>query len=175
MATGWLASPGDAYVYSNPFYVAPAAVSYNASVPTDVSYNDVDYSQPIAQPPQQISNYYGDNYAGGYDQSAADNTPPATYADPSSTQQTASAGPPSVADDAPPEAFQRFDAARAAFKANEYGKALADVDHAIKLLPSDATMHEFRRSCCLPRANIATRRPAFTRSCRWGPAGLGKP
>jgi hypothetical protein len=144
MATGWLASPGDAYVYSNPFYVAPAAVSYNASVPSDASYNYVDYSQPIVQPPQQASMNYGDNYAADYDASAAGNYPPATYADPSSTQQAASAGPASGGDDAPPEAFQRFDAARAAFKANEYRKALAEVDHAIKLLPSDATMHEFR-------------------------------
>jgi tetratricopeptide (TPR) repeat protein len=56
---------------------------------------------------------------------------------------TSPADPPPNAD-APPEAFQYFEAARAAFKANDYGKSLHEVDHSIKLLPSDARMHDFR-------------------------------
>jgi hypothetical protein len=161
-ATGWMA---DSYAYSNPFYVAPTAVAYNAAVPA-MNYNSyVDYSQPIAQPPQQVYNNYGDNYATGYD---SGNVPETYAADPNVAQQPAdqqavaaqqntygrqnadgqqtAAMPtqPPVDDSAPPEAFQRFEAARAAFKANDYHKALAEVDHAIKLLPSDATMHEFR-------------------------------
>src|SRR5262249_51202344 len=49
-----------------------------------------------------------------------------------------------AADTVPPEAAQNFDAARAAFKAQDYAKALTDIDAAIKVLPNDATMHEFR-------------------------------
>ena len=148
-ATGWLA---DTYAYSNPFYVAPTAYADNAAVPASVNYNYVDYSQPIAQPPQQVSINSGDTYAPGYDSGAPANGPDPTAAQqPADAQQTGdvqqAAAPPTqppADDSAPPEAFQRFEAARTAFKANEYGKALAEVDHAIKLLPSDATMHEFR-------------------------------
>ena len=142
MATGWLASPGDAYVYSNPFYAGSKNLSYNVA-PTDLSYNYVDYSQPLPLPPQQVAATYGDSsYTAGYDPGAASN--------PAGTDAVADAGPPPadaaapVDDGAPPEAFQRFDEARAAFKANDYGKALTSVDKAIKLLPSDAAMHEFR-------------------------------
>ena len=170
-ATGWMA---DTYAYSNPFYVAPTAYPYNAAVPAAVNYSSyVDYSQPNAQPPQQVYN----NYAAGYD---SGNVPETYAADPNVAQQPGDAQQaadqqaaiaqqnaggqqnvggqqnadvqqtaamptqPPADDSAPPEAFQRFEAARTAFKANDYHKALAEVDHAIKLLPSDATMHEFR-------------------------------
>jgi predicted Zn-dependent protease len=57
---------------------------------------------------------------------------------------TASDTPAAADDSPPPEAFQTFDSARAAFKANNYAKALREIDRAIKLLPSDVTRHEFR-------------------------------
>jgi tetratricopeptide (TPR) repeat protein len=44
----------------------------------------------------------------------------------------------------PPEAIKLFDAAREAFKSNDYPRALRELDKAIKLLPSDTTLHEFR-------------------------------
>jgi tetratricopeptide (TPR) repeat protein len=159
-ATGWLA---DNYAYSNPFYVAPTAVAYDTGVPASVNYNSsyYDYAQPIEQPPQQVSVGYGDTYAPGYDSGAAA-YPQNTYADTTAGQQvapaqadtsqagvsdTSQAAAPvdsAPAGDAPPEAFQYFEKARTAFKANDYSKALAEVNHAIKLLSSDARMHEFR-------------------------------
>jgi tetratricopeptide (TPR) repeat protein len=44
-------------------------------------------------------------------------------------------------------AVELFDEARAAFKTNNYEQALRLVDKAIELLPSDATLHEFRGLC----------------------------
>jgi tetratricopeptide (TPR) repeat protein len=42
------------------------------------------------------------------------------------------------------DANQQFDSARAAFKRGDYTKAQELTDKAIALLPSDATLHEFR-------------------------------
>jgi tetratricopeptide (TPR) repeat protein len=42
------------------------------------------------------------------------------------------------------QANKEFDAAREAFKAGDYPKAQKLVEKAIELLPSDATLHEFR-------------------------------
>ena len=50
---------------------------------------------------------------------------------------------PSVAD----PAIQTFDAARAAFKAGDYNQALKQTDEALKSLPDDAAIHEFRALC----------------------------
>jgi tetratricopeptide (TPR) repeat protein len=56
-------------------------------------------------------------------------------------------------EDAPPsdpemdEAMALFDDARAAFKNEDFETALQIVDEAIALLPSDATLHEFRALC----------------------------
>jgi tetratricopeptide (TPR) repeat protein len=148
-ATGWLASPGDAYVYSNPFATVPTTVNY-AAAPTNLTYNDIDYSQPIAQPPQQVAITYNESEPAPYSDASA--ASPADLAGQPNDAVAANdaaapnnAGPPAAGDDgAPPEAFQLFSAARAAFKSNDYGKALAEVDKAIKLLPSDTTTHEFR-------------------------------
>lgn len=45
------------------------------------------------------------------------------------------------------EAMQHFDDAKAAFKDGNYEAALRSIDNAIELLPSDATLHEFRALC----------------------------
>ncbi|WP_145952252.1 tetratricopeptide repeat protein [Paludisphaera borealis] len=50
---------------------------------------------------------------------------------------------PSVAD----PAMQTFDAAREAFKAGDYNQALKQTDEALKALPNDAAIHEFRALC----------------------------
>jgi tetratricopeptide (TPR) repeat protein len=42
------------------------------------------------------------------------------------------------------QAVSTFDSAREAFKAGDYAKALGLVDQAIKSMPNDATLHEFR-------------------------------
>jgi predicted Zn-dependent protease len=52
--------------------------------------------------------------------------------------------PESAASEIPPEATEHFDAARSAFKSEDYRNALAEVEAAIKVLPKDATLHEFR-------------------------------
>jgi tetratricopeptide (TPR) repeat protein len=44
-------------------------------------------------------------------------------------------------------AIQTFDAARAAFLAGNYAEALQKTDEALKTLPSDAALHEFRALC----------------------------
>ena len=149
MATGWLASPGDSYIYNNPFYVAPQTVAVGAA-PLDAGYNYVDYSQPIPVPPQQDFATYSDSgSAAGYDSyppSDGSNAPPPTTALPPSDAlpPAGEAAPPDATNGPPPEAIQAFDAARDAFKSNDYPRALRDVDKAIKFLPSDTTLHEFR-------------------------------
>lgn len=45
------------------------------------------------------------------------------------------------------EAMQHFDDAKAAFRDSNYEAALRSIDSAIELLPSDATLHEFRALC----------------------------
>jgi hypothetical protein len=63
---------------------------------------------------------------------------PYDYAQPIDTQ-----APPSdqaVAD----AAMQQFEQARAAFKADDYQQALALTDQALKTMPNDASLHEFR-------------------------------
>ncbi|OJW26495.1 MAG: hypothetical protein BGO49_12250 [Planctomycetales bacterium 71-10] len=44
-------------------------------------------------------------------------------------------------------AMQTFDDARAAFKANDYASALQKTDEALKAMPNDAAVHEFRALC----------------------------
>ena len=55
------------------------------------------------------------------------------------------------------QAVELLDQAREQFKAGDYTKALSTVEQAIKLLPSDATLHEFRALClfALKRYNEA--------------------
>jgi tetratricopeptide (TPR) repeat protein len=89
---------------------------YYASVPDqDSSYN---YSQPIPTDYQQ--------------QAAAQSTDPYTGAAPP-------AEPPEVK-----EGTTHGDLAREAFKQGDYPTALKEIDQAIKKLPKDAALHEFR-------------------------------
>src|SRR5262249_21297748 len=130
-ASSWMYNAGPSYAYSNPFY---AASTYAADP-------GLDYSQPIqvrAPARARVNVDYGPYV----------DTPATTSAD-STTQyvQQAPAPPPpadTAADTVPPEATQDFDAARAAFRAQDYDKALSDIDAGISVLSKDATMHEFR-------------------------------
>jgi len=69
-----------------------------------------------------------------------------TAGDYGSTEADASASSdaPPAASDVPPEAETNFDKARAEFREENYEQALQSVDQAIKLMPKDATLHEFR-------------------------------
>src|SRR5262249_10645286 len=123
--SGALASPGDTYVYSNPYYAQPADT-------TVVVQPTIDYSSPIPSPPP-------------------DQTPEAypaepTLADDGSLPDVANEAPPapSTEDTTVNDANQQFDAAREAFKVGDYAKAQELAEKAIALLPSDATLHEFR-------------------------------
>ncbi|HXY37961.1 MAG TPA: tetratricopeptide repeat protein [Planctomycetaceae bacterium] len=174
LATGWLASPLDSYAYSNPFYVAPTVgysasvtdpgynyVDYSQAIPQppQVTYNSAYYgpssdtSGGYTYAPDSSGGYtYAptSNMSGGYTNDASASAPasdngayPPT-SDASAPASTAAAPSASDEDSPPPEAFKAFDSARAAFKANDYDKALREIDRAIKLLPSDVTRHEFR-------------------------------
>jgi tetratricopeptide (TPR) repeat protein len=50
-------------------------------------------------------------------------------------------------DETSQQAMDHFDTAKAAFKNSDYKAALESIDAAIELLPSDATLHEFRALC----------------------------
>jgi tetratricopeptide (TPR) repeat protein len=123
--TGALASPGDSYVYSNPYYVEPASN-------TVVVQPTFDYSAPIPAPPNdQVSAAYQSVPTTADSRSIPD---PSTEAPPASSTEDPTAS----------EANKQFDASRAAFKGGDYAKAQELADKAVALLPSDATLHEFR-------------------------------
>jgi tetratricopeptide (TPR) repeat protein len=50
-------------------------------------------------------------------------------------------------DEVTQQAMDYFDKAKAAFRDSDYKAALQTIDSAIELLPSDATLHEFRALC----------------------------
>lgn len=86
--------------------------------------------------------YYGYGYGGT---TVVVNQPimavPYDYSQPIDT--TVAAAPESVID----PAMARFDAAREAFKQGQYDQALAQADEALKALPNDTALHEFRALC----------------------------
>ncbi|HTI51112.1 MAG TPA: tetratricopeptide repeat protein, partial [Planctomycetaceae bacterium] len=100
--------------YSNPYYVATPAYAGTY----------LDYSQPI--PVSADTQSYAQT-----DGSTDPNAPVITPAD----------TPPSPEVQA---ALKPFDDARTAFKAGDYNQALTKVDEALKSLPNDAALHEFR-------------------------------
>jgi tetratricopeptide (TPR) repeat protein len=125
-AFGWWGSPN--YVYTNPYYV----VSDDA----DDSYN---YDQPIPAP-TQTSQAEQSLYA----QDSGGIPPLANQSDSTDPNQT------TYADNSDPntqQAIAIFNSGRTLFKQGDYQGALGKTDQAIKLLPSDATLHEFRGLC----------------------------
>jgi len=132
-AGNWLFSAGPSYAYSNPFYVEPTTV---------VGEPALDYSQPIAVP---VVNNYTDNSSYAQDFVAGDEPAAAAQQEqqvPVQPDSDETAADPST--QAPPEVARDFEKARAAFKGGDYATALQAIDEAIKGLPGDATLHEFR-------------------------------
>lgn len=82
-----------------------------------------DYSEPVAQ-----------YQAADYPQPAADGQPA------TATDTTSTALPPGVS----AEGMALFDQSRAAFATGDYKQALALCDSALKTMPNDAVVHEFR-------------------------------
>jgi tetratricopeptide (TPR) repeat protein len=116
---GWLGTGGNTYVYSNPFYVVPQT--------TVIQVPAVDYSQPIVAPPAP----------------PAPSSPSVIYpiaAAAAAEQPSEPAAEPEV----PAEVTRLADAARAAFRAGDYARALTQIDQAIDKLPDDAALHELR-------------------------------
>jgi tetratricopeptide (TPR) repeat protein len=118
-------SPGDTFVYSNPYYAAPSdttvvvqpALDYSAAIPAPtVAESMIAYPPP---PEQQLLD---------------------------SGEALPTTEPPTMdnKDETVAKANKEFDAAREAFKAGDSVKAQTLVEKAIELLPSDATLHEFR-------------------------------
>lgn len=116
-ALGWWASPGTTYVYDNPYYVAPV----------DSSSYYPNYSQPISPPANETASPDSANMASGV---AADQSGVAPDEDANAQK-----------------AMAICDTARALFKKADYQAALDKVNQAIQILPSDATLHEFRALC----------------------------
>jgi tetratricopeptide (TPR) repeat protein len=118
-------STGDTFAYSNPYYEAPSettvvvqpTLDYSAAIPAPtVAEASVAYPPP---PDQQVL-------------------------DSGEALPTTEPPPPDNKDETVANANKQFDAAREAFKAGDYPKAQTLVEKAIELLPSDATLHEFR-------------------------------
>jgi len=110
---GWLLSPGETFVYYNPYWVAPAVV------PT---YLDYSVPLPIVTAEQETI---------------------ALPPDPDQLTDT-TVIPTAPTDTNAAEANRLLDSAREAFRIGEYTKAQVQVETAIRLLPSDPAMHEFR-------------------------------
>jgi hypothetical protein len=129
MATGVLLSPGDTFVYANPYYVQP--VSTTVVVPQYLNY-----SAPIASPDtDQLALAYPPEPPEEEAATSPDGAPAGTGTAPP---------PPETEDPEVAAANQLFERARAAFKSGEYVDAQRLVEQAIAQLPSDATLHEFR-------------------------------
>jgi tetratricopeptide (TPR) repeat protein len=118
MTIGWLSTPEYTVVYNNPYWVESPAPVY-------------DYSQPIPAPDEvQLLYAY----------------PPAPDDEALEAGERLPTTPPPAPEpnDEAKKANNLFGDARDLFKEGKYAEAQAKVDQAIKVLPSDATLHEFR-------------------------------
>ena len=113
-AFGWLASPSEPIVYSNPYY---------DSAPETSSVAYLNYSQPISV---EVS---------------ATSTAPVEVPIESAPADERPAPEVVSAQDL---AVQAFDQASASFKAGRFADAQAEVEKALASLPKDTTLHEFR-------------------------------
>jgi tetratricopeptide (TPR) repeat protein len=124
-AAAALLSPGDTYVYSNPYYAAPTET-------TVVVQPTLDYSTAIPAPTVAQASF------------AYPPAPEEQILDSGEALPTTEPPAPDKSDDAVAQANKEFEAARAGFKIGDYAGAQKLVEKAIDLLPSDATLHEFR-------------------------------
>ena len=72
-------------------------------------------------------------------------------------------------------AISLFDQGREAFKTGNYTSALSFTDQALRSLPNDPALHEFRSLVLFALAASTTPRRPSTRCCRSGRAGTGRP
>ncbi len=105
------------------------------------------------------SGYYSASYLNPYYVAPVATVPVYDYSQPIVVQTYLTADPgqaPANADAAPAEpqltpeqqqAYQLFDQARAAFANNDNGRALSQIEEALRLTPGDPIMHEFRALC----------------------------
>jgi len=127
MAVDSAISPAPTFAYSNPYYEAPPPTSPDVNVIVQAP----DYSAPIPAPSIEQTVIA---YPPAPDQSAVEAGEP--------LPTTAPPAPPD--DDVATAANKLFDEARDLFKAGKYADAQAKTELAIKKLPSDAALHEFR-------------------------------
>src|SRR5262249_43391700 len=133
MAIGWLSSAGDTVTYSNPYYEAPPAAE-----PTTTYV--INYSQPIPRPTEE--------------QQPAAYPPPPDQATIDAGANLPTTPPPTPEpNDEAKAATALFEDARELFKAGKYAEAQKKIEAAIKELPSDATLHEFRALTLFAQGN----------------------
>jgi hypothetical protein len=132
-ALGWL-SAANSFVYSNPYYVAPA---------TTIVQPVYDYADPIPvlAPDQTTDSTLATIGPVPQPLAASD-----VDAAPTVTAPPAAAGPDAAAapDPKAKAAIDAFAAARDSFKAGDYVRAQTQVETAIRSEPADPVMHEFR-------------------------------
>jgi hypothetical protein len=129
---GWLLSTGQTVAYNNPYYVPPT---------TEVEFTALDYSQPIAVPdaPQDPApspvpvdvngNGRAEDQGGEPPRPGEDSSSGTTQADNAEKQE---------------EAKRFFEQGRKAFKRGDYTEAQELAEKALKELPGDPALHEFR-------------------------------
>jgi tetratricopeptide (TPR) repeat protein len=125
-AGSWLNS-GDNFVYQNPYYTEPQ---------TTVVQPVYNYSEPIVVQADQPTTT---NYATTQPPAPPPDDTPAVVAPPAAADPSAAPVDPNVQ-----AATDAFTIARDAFKAGDYAGAQANVEKAIKWVPSDPVLHEFR-------------------------------
>jgi tetratricopeptide (TPR) repeat protein len=125
VAAASVVSPGATFVFNNPYFVAPAPTT----VVVQPTFN---YSVPLPAPTVA--------------QATLAFVPPPDQQVLDSGEALPTTGPPSPEneDETVAQANKQFDTARDAFMRGDYARAQRLADKAINLLPSDATLHEFR-------------------------------
>jgi tetratricopeptide (TPR) repeat protein len=129
LTTGWALGATTNFVYSNPYYVAPATpIVIESGQPSTTVVYAPDYSQQLIAPPPPPTPV---------------DTPPAT------AEEDAPPPPPPTPEPPEPDAdetaaLEQFAKAREEFKAGKYAEATRSVDLAIAKSPKDAVLHEFR-------------------------------
>jgi tetratricopeptide (TPR) repeat protein len=125
VAAGSVMSPGATFVFNNPWFVAPP--------PTTVVVQPIfNYAMPIPAPTVAQTTL------------AFVPAPDEEVLDSGEALPTTGPPPPEAEDETVAQANKEFDAARDAFMRRDYARAQKLAEKAIDLLPSDATLHEFR-------------------------------
>jgi tetratricopeptide (TPR) repeat protein len=138
LGSGWGAFPA---VWASPVvaggYALGTQSGWSAPAPSTVVYSNPYYAAPQYAAPQVESTV----------------APSPSYTVPTELDYSQPIAVPTAAaqakvdEDIPNEAAAMFDQARSSFKRRLYRSSLTKVELALKLLPGDTTMHEFRSLC----------------------------